>query len=78
MNNEIENKLLQMFVKLGEENKYDRGSTSDIEMFKDNASQKIKYTQEFAFGKGIKEYKYVATIIVDIAGNIIEEKCEEI
>lgn len=78
MNNEIENRFLEMFKKIIKENNYGGGRSSEFEMFRDEVNNKYRYTQEFSFGKDGQEYKYVATIITDIAGNIIEENCEEI
>lgn len=78
MNSEIENKLLQMFIKISEDMSADRGSASGIEKTKDEVNSKLIYEQEFFFGKNNEEHKYKAQIITDISGNIIEEKCEEI
>lgn len=77
MNSEIENRLLQMFIKISEEMKFDRGSSSEIEMIKDETTLNTTYKQEFFFGKNNEEYKYLAYVMTNLNNLIIEEKYEE-
>lgn len=78
MNNEIENKLLQMFNEISSKQNYERGCSSEIEVTKDETNLTKIYIQKFIFGKENKDYEYKGYVITDLENNVIEEKYEEI
>lgn len=61
----------KMFNEIADNNKYKAGSSSDIKTDKSEKEQTTIYKQLFFFKTNDKDYTYIATIIVDLDGTVI-------